>query len=79
MIFTKTKIKIYVIFEMKTIEDLINEADEFNLSLSQHKKVYNSFITWYDKQLRWMNRDELVDMLKTIISEIEDDSLDFAK
>ena len=79
MIFTKTKIKIYVIFEMKTIEDLINEADEFNLSLSQHKKVYNSFITWYDKQLRWMNRDELVDMLKTIISEIEDDSLDYAK
>lgn len=79
MIFTKTKIKIYVIFEMKTIEDLINEVDEFNLSLSQHKKVYNSFITWYDKQLRWMNRDELVDMLKTIISEIEDDSLDYAK
>lgn len=64
---------------MKTIEDLINEVDEFNLSLSQHKKVYNSFITWYDKQLRWMNRDELVDMLKTIISEIEDDSLDYAK
>ena len=51
---------------MKTIEDLINEADEFNLSLSQHKKVYNSFITWYDKQLRWMNRDELVDMLKQL-------------
>lgn len=64
---------------MKTIEDLINESDEFNLSLSQHKKVYNSFITWYDKQLRWMNRDELVDMLKTIISEIETDSLDYAK
>ena len=44
-----------------------------------HKKVYNSFITWYDKQLRWMNRDELVDMLKTIINEIETDSLDFTK
>ena len=64
---------------MKDIKEFINEADEFNLSLSQHKKAYNSFITWYDKQLRWMNRDELVDMLKTIINEIETDSLDFAK
>ena len=64
---------------MKDIKEFINEADEFNLSFSQHKKVYNSFITWYDKQLRWMNRDELVDMLKTIVNEIETDSLDFAK
>lgn len=64
---------------MKDIKEFINESDEFNLSLSQHKKTYNSFITWYDKQLRWMNRDELVDMLKTIINEIETDSLDFAK
>lgn len=64
---------------MKDIKEFINESDEFNLSFSQHKKVYNSFITWYDKQLRWMNRDELVDMLKTIINEIETDSLDFAK
>ena len=64
---------------MKDIKEFINESDEFNLSLSQHIKVYHSFITWYDKQLRWMNRDELVDMLKTIINEIETDSLDFAK
>ena len=64
---------------MKNIKEFINESDEFNLSFSQHKKVYNSFITWYDKQLRWMNRDELVDMLKIIINEIETDSLDFAK
>ena len=64
---------------MKDIKEFINEADEFNLSLNTHKKVYNSFITWYDKQLRWMNRDELVDMLKTIIDDIETDSLDFAK
>ena len=64
---------------MKNIKEFINESDEFNLSFPQHKKVYNSFITWYDKQLRWMNRDELIDMLKTIINEIETDSLDFAK
>ena len=64
---------------MKDIKEFINESDEFNLSFNNHKKVYNSFITWYDKQLRWMNRDELVDMLKTIITEIETDSLDFAK
>lgn len=64
---------------MKNIKEFINESDEFDLSLSKHKKVYNSFITWYDKQLRWMNRDELVDMLKTIINDIETDSLDFVK
>lgn len=64
---------------MKNIKEFINESDEFNLSLNSHKKVYNSFITWYDKQLRFMNRDELVDMLKTIINEIETDSLDFTK
>ena len=64
---------------MKNLTHFINESDEFNLSLNTHKKVYNSFITWYDKQLRWMNRDELVDMLKTIVNEIETDSLDFAK
>lgn len=64
---------------MKNLTDFIIEADEFNLSLSQHKRIYNSFITWYDKQLRWMNRDEIVDMLKTIINDIETDSLDFAK
>jgi exonuclease I len=65
---------------MKTISQIINESNEFNLSFNSHKKVYNSFIKWYDKHIgKSMNKDEMVDMLKTIISEIEDDSLDFAK
>lgn len=61
---------------MKQLKDYIMESDDFNLSLNSHKKVYNSFIDWYDKQLRLMNKDEMIDMLKTIIDEIESDSLD---
>ena len=53
----------------------INEADDWNPSLKSHKDTYNSFIKWYDKQLQHMNKEELVDMLKGIITEIEQDSL----
>ena len=64
---------------MKDIKTFIYEADEWNPSLNAHKQTYNSFIKWYDKQLNRMNKEELVDMLKNIITEIEDDSLDFIK
>ena len=53
----------------------INEADDWNPSLKSHKDTYNSFIKWYDKQLQHMNKEELVDMLKGIITEIEQNSL----
>lgn len=53
----------------------INETDDWNPSLKSHKDSYNSFIKWYDKQLQHMNKEELVDMLKGIITEIEEDSL----
>jgi hypothetical protein len=65
---------------MKHITELINESDEFNLSFTSHKNVYNSFIKWYDKHIgRKMNKGEMIDMLKTIINEIENDDLNFAK
>lgn len=65
---------------MKHITEIINESDEFNLSFSSHKDAYNSFIKWYDKHIgRKMNKEEMIDMLKTIINEIENDDLDFAK
>lgn len=58
----------------------INESDNWNpAGFRTHKDAYNSFIKWYDKQLRYMNRYELTDMLKTIIQDIEDDTLDFIK
>ena len=53
----------------------INESDDWNPSLKSHKDAYNSFIKWYDKQLQHMNKEELLDMLKGIITEIEGDSL----
>ena len=64
---------------MKNIKNYIYESDEWNPSLNNHKNSYNSFIKWYDKQLSHMNKEELLDMLKTIITEIEDDSLDTIK
>lgn len=65
---------------MKNLTNFINESDDFNLSFRGHKDVYNSFIKWYDKQIgRKMNKEEMIDMLKTIIIEIENDDLDFAK
>ena len=60
---------------MKSLKEVIYESKEWNPQFNQHKAAYNSFIKWYDKQLSHMNKDELVDMLKTIISDIESDSL----
>lgn len=64
---------------MKDIITKIHESDEWNPSLNSHKKSYNSFIKWYDKCLKYMNKEEILDMLKGIIKEIEDDSLDTIK
>ena len=64
---------------MKDIVTKIYESDEWNPSLNSHKQAYNSFIKWYDRQLNHMNKEELTDMLKSIIKEIEDDSLDVIK
>ncbi len=53
----------------------INESDDWNPSLKSHKESYNSFIDWYEKQLKHMSKEEIVDMLKGILTDIEDDSL----
>lgn len=61
---------------LKEFVNNINEGKEFNPSgFKSHRDSYNSFIKWYDKQLKYMNRDELVDMLKVIIQDIQDDEL----
>lgn len=64
---------------MKDIQTFIYESDEFNPSFNTHKQSYNSFVKWYDKQLSHMNKEEILDMLKSIITDIEDDSLDVIK
>ena len=64
---------------MKDIITKIYESDDFNPSFDSHKKAYNNFVKWYDRQLNHMNKEELTDMLKSIIKEIEDDSLDTIK
>lgn len=63
-------------FNMKKIVDIVNEASGWNPDiLRTHRDSYNSFIKWYDKQLKTMNKDELLDMLSFIFKEIKDDSL----
>lgn len=56
-----------------------NESDKWNSSLKSHKDTYNSFIDWYDKQLKHMKKEELFDMLNNVIKKIESDSLDKMK
>lgn len=63
---------------MKTLKETIVK-EEFNPSFKSHKDTYNSFIKWYDKSLRHMDKEELVDMLTFIIEEIKSDTLDFIK
>lgn len=61
---------------MKKLSEMINESKEWNPQFNNHKQAYNSFIKWYDKQINHMNKDELLDMLKYIISDIESDTLE---
>ena len=70
---------------MKNVNDFdifnrLNEAEEWDpVHFPNHKKAYNSFIDWYDKQLNKMNKYELIDMLSFILDEIKSDSLDKIK
>ena len=61
---------------MKDLITKIYESDEFNPSFNSHKQAYNNFVKWYDRQLKHMNKEELLDMLNTIIQDIKDDTLD---
>ena len=64
---------------MKDILTKIYESDEFNPSFNSHKQAYNNFVKWYDKCLKSMNKEEILDLVKSAIKEIEDDSLDAIK
>ena len=65
---------------MRSINEIINESKEWNPSgFKSHRDEYNSFIKWYDKQLKYMNEDEIVDMLKVIIQDIKDHELNELK
>lgn len=64
---------------MKNLVTKIYESDDFNPSFDSHKKAYNNFIKWYDKCLKHMNKEEILDLLNSAIKEIEDDSLDVIK
>lgn len=58
----------------------LNEAkDEWNPSLKGHKDAYNTLVKWYDKQLRYMNNDEIMDLLQYFISDIESGTVETIK
>ena len=64
---------------MKDLKTYITESSEWNPSLTSHKNAYNKFVKFYDSLLSHMNKEEILDMLKGAIKEIEDDSLDTIK
>jgi len=64
---------------MKDIVTKIYESNEWNPSLNSHKQAYNNFIKWYDKCLKHMDKEEILDLIKSAVKEIEDDSLDIIK
>ena len=64
---------------MKDLEQFIAENAEWNPSLTSHKNTYNKFVKFYDGCLKHMNKEEILDMLRHAIKEIEDDSLDVVK
>lgn len=64
---------------MKDLITKIYESDEFNPSFNSHKQAYNNFVKWYDKTLKHMNAEEIVDLLQSAIKDIENASLDFIK
>lgn len=64
---------------MKSLEDFINESGEWNPTLNSHKKAYNDLLKWYDKCIKSMDRDEVIDLLKTAIANFEHDDFDNIK
>ena len=64
---------------MKDIITKIYESDEWNPSLNSHKQAYNNFIKWYDKCLKHMDKEEILDLIESAVKEIENDSLDIIK
>ena len=55
---------------MKDLVTKIYESDDFNPSFDSHKKAYNNFVKWYDKCLKSMNKEEILDLVKSAIKEI---------
>ncbi len=64
---------------MKDIVTKILEGSEWNPSLNSHKKCYNDLIKWYDKCLRYMEKDEIVDLLRTALDDIGEDQFNELK
>ena len=64
---------------MKDIVTKIYESNEWNPSLNSHKQAYNNFIKWYDKCLKHMDKEEILDLIESAVKEIENDSLDIIK
>lgn len=60
---------------MKSLTECINEGSEFNPSLSSHKNVWNNFVKWYDKSLKYMDKYELLDLIKSATIDVENDDL----
>lgn len=51
-----------------TVEDYANES--FKMGLKTHEKFYTDIVNVIQKHAGTMNRDDMVDALKTILNEV---------
>lgn len=70
---------IYESYKKCFVDEGYGSGNEWNPSLKSHKDAYNSFVKWYEKQIKYLSKNELIDMLKGIITEIDNDSLEEIK
>ena len=69
---------------MKSLNEYINEehplnegtGENWNPNIDVHKKAYNDLLKWYDKQLKHMNKEELIDCIKQAAKMWENDDFD---
>lgn len=61
---------------MKSLKEIVEESkqsqvnesgNKFNQNISSHAKNYNSLLKWYDKCIKTMDKDEVIDLLKHAI------------
>lgn len=69
---------------MKSLQEIVeetklaqmNESGKFNQNISSHAKNYNNLLKWYDKCIKTMDKDEVIDLLKSAIDWWSHDNFD---
>lgn len=65
--------------EATEVPALKESVNEWNPSFNGHKDAYNNLVKWYDKTLKHMNNEEIMDLLKYFVSDIESGAVEAIK